>query len=82
MVYPVNNIQNSDVSNLKTEFENGTAIGMPPIHFDNRKIPPVSNLNNVNVYNPDYNLVKRYSSKQFPSNGFFNGGFFKSQDFI
>ena len=74
MVYPVNNIQNSDVSNLKTEFENGTTIGMLPIHFDNRKIPPVSNLNNVNVYNPDYNLVKRYSSKQ-SLKWLFNGGF-------
>ena len=69
MVYPVNNVQNPEVSNLTTEFENGTAIGMPPIHFHNRKVPPISNLNNVNVYNPDYNSVRRYNSKQAPSNG-------------
>ena len=44
MVYPVNNIQNPELSNLTTEFENGTAIGMPPIHYHNRKVPPISNL--------------------------------------
>ena len=49
MVYPVNNIQNPELSNLTTEFENGTAIGMPPIQFNNRKNPPIANINNVNT---------------------------------
>ena len=79
MVYPVNNIQNSDVSNLTTEFENGTAIGMPPIHFDNRKKPPVSNINNVNVIILIITLVKRYSSKQIPSNGSLTEAFLKAR---
>ena len=69
MVYPVNNIQNPELSNLTTEFENGTAIGMPPIHYHNRKVPPIYNLNKLNVYNPHDNPVRRYSSKQAPSNG-------------
>ena len=46
------------------------------------KVPPISNLNNVNVYNPDYNSVKRYSSKQAPSNGSLTEAFFKSQNYI
>ena len=79
MVYPVNNVQNPEVSNLTTEFENGTAIGMPPIHFHNRKVPPISNLNNVNVYNPDYNSVRRYNSKQAPSNGSLTEAFLKAR---
>ena len=82
MVYPVNNVQNPVVSNLTTEFENGNAIGMPPIHFHNRKVPPISNLNNVNVYNPDYNSVRRYNSKQAPSNGSLTEAFFKSQNYV
>ena len=79
MVYPVNNIQNPELSNLTTEFENGTAIGMPPIHFHNRKTPPISNLNNLNVYNPDYNSVRKYSSRLAPSNGSLTEAFLKAR---
>ena len=79
MVYPVNNIQNPELSNLTTEFENGTAIGMPPIHFHNRKNAPISNLNNANVYNPDYNPIRRYNSKQAPSNGSLTEAFLKAR---
>ena len=79
MVYPVNNIQNPEFSNLTTEFDNGTAIGMPPIQFNNRKNPPISNINNVNTYNPDYNPVRRYNSKQAPSNGSLTEAFLKAR---
>ena len=79
MVYPVNNIQNPEFSNLTTEFKNGTAIGMPPIHFHNRKNSPISNINNVNVYNPDYNSVRRYSNTQSPSNGSSTEAFLKAR---
>lgn len=79
MVNTLNNFQNPELLNLQTEFDNGTAIGMPPIHFHNRKNAPISNLNNTNVYNPDYNPIRRYNSKQAPSNGSLTEAFLKAR---
>ena len=78
MVYPVNNVQNPEVSNLTTEFENGTAIGMPPINFGERKNTPVSNINNLNTYSPEHNPVRRYNKNLAPST-VLTEAFFKSR---
>ena len=79
MVIPLNTATNFQNENYKAEFDNGTAIGMPPIHFHNRKNAPISNLNNTNVYNPDYNPIRRYNSKQAPSNGSLTEAFLKAR---
>ena len=79
MVNPLNSPYSPENINHRTEFDNGTAIGMPPIHFHNRKTPPISNLNNLNVYNPDYNSVRKYSSKLAPSNGSLTEAFLKAR---
>ena len=79
MVNPLNLPYNPENINHRTEFDNGTAIGMPPIHFHNRKNAPISNLNNTNVYNPDYNPIRRYNSKQAPSNGSLTEAFLKAR---
>ena len=79
MVSPINFTNQPENFNSQTEFENGTAIGMPPIQFNNRKNPPISNINNVNTYNPDYNPVRRYNSKQAPSNGSLTEAFLKAR---
>ena len=79
MVSPINFTNQPENFNSQTEFDNGTAIGMPPIHFHNRKNAPISNLNNTNVYNPDYNPIRRYSSKQAPSNGSLTEAFLKAR---
>ena len=78
MVYPVNNIQNPELSNLTTEFENGTAIGMPPISFSSRKNAPITNVNNSYEYNPSHNSSRRYSKNLAPS-GILTEAFFKSR---
>ena len=54
---------------------------MPPINFSSRKLSPVTNLNNTNSYTPDYNPVKRYSSKLSPS-GLLTEAFLKARIFF
>ena len=48
MVSPINLISQVDNFKSQTESDNGTAIGMPPIYFHNRKTGPITNLNNSN----------------------------------
>ena len=67
MVSPINLISQVDNFKSQTEFDNGTAIGMPPIYFHNRKTGPITNLNNSNSYSPDYNPIKRFVNRQAPS---------------
>ena len=81
MVNPINFTNQPENFNSQTEFDNGTAIGMPPINFSNRKLSPVTNLNNANSYTPDYNPVKRYSSKLSPS-GLLTEAFLKARIFF
>jgi len=52
MVNPLNSPYSPENINHRTEFENGTAIGMPPINFGERKNTPVSNINSLNTYSP------------------------------
>ena len=79
MVSPVNFTNSPDNFRPETEFDNGTAIGMPPIHYHNRKTPPISNINNLNTYNPDYNPVRRYNNNSAPSNGSLTEAFLKAR---
>jgi|TARA_B100000287_G_C20473020_1_gene718014 hypothetical protein len=81
MVSPINFTNQPENFNSQTEFDNGTAIGMPPINFSSRKLSPVTNLNNTNSYTPDYNPVKRYSSKLSPS-GLLTEAFLKARIFF
>ena len=64
--------------NHRTEFENGTAIGMPPINFEERKNPPLTNINNLNAYTSSHNPVRRYNKNLAPS-GVLTESFFKSR---
>jgi len=82
MVSPLNFTNSAENFNPQTEFENGTAIGMPPIHYHNRKTAPITNLNNLNSYNPDHNPVKRYHSNLSPSYGFLTEAFLKARIFF
>ncbi len=66
MVYPVSNI-NPELNNHQIQFENGTAIGMPPINFADRKISPPTNINTINNYSPEYNPVRRINKNLAPS---------------
>ena len=79
MVSPVNFTNSPDNFNRETEFDNGTAIGMPPINYHNRKTAPISNINNMNTYNPDYNPVRRYNQNSSPSNGSLTEAFLKAR---
>ncbi len=81
MVSPINFTNQPENFNSQTEFENGTAIGMPPIYFQNRKIGPITNLNNSNSYTPDHNPIKRYSNKLAPS-GLLTEAFLKARIFF
>ena len=67
MVIPVNLVNQIDSFRPQTEFDNGTAIGMPPIYYHNRKTGPITNLNNSNSFSPDYNPIRRHVSRQAPS---------------
>ena len=79
MVNPLHSPYNPENINHRTEFDNGTAIGMPPIHYHNRKSPPISNINNLNSYNPDYNPIRRYNQNSAPSNGSLPDAFLKAR---
>ena len=46
MVNPLHSPHNPENINHRTEFDNGTAIGMPPISFSTRKNVPITNVNN------------------------------------
>ena len=81
MVNPLHLPHNPENINHRTEFDNGTAIGMPPIYFQNRKIGPITNLNNSNSYTPDHNPIKRYSNKLAPS-GLLTEAFLKARIFF
>ena len=78
MVNTLNNFQNPELLNLQTEFDNGTAIGMPPINFGIRKNAPITNVNNTYEYNPSHNSSRRYSKNLAPS-GILTEAFFKSR---
>ncbi len=82
MVNPINFTNSPENFNSQTEFENGTAIGMPPIHFQNRKLAPLSNLNDANSYNPDYNPIKRYHPFLAPSVGSTTVAYLKSRVYL
>ena len=79
MVSPINFTNQPENFNSQTEFDNGTAIGMPPIHYHNRKMAPISNINNMNTYSPDYNPVRRYNQNSSPSNGSLTEAFLKAR---
>ncbi len=78
MVNPLNLTNNFDSTNYQTEFENGTAIGMPPINFSTRKNAPITNVNNSYEYNPSHNSSRRYSKNLAPS-GILTEAFLKSR---
>lgn len=78
MINTLNNFQNPELLNLQTEFDNGTAIGMPPISFSTRKNAPITNVNNTYEYNPSHNSSRRYSKNLAPS-GILTEAFFKSR---
>ena len=78
MVIPLNTATNFQNENYKAEFDNGTAIGMPPISFSTRKNPPITNVNNSYEYNPSHNSSRRYSKNLAPS-GILTEAFFKSR---
>ena len=50
MVNPLHLPHNPENINHRTEFDNGTAIGMPPISFSTRKNVPITNVNNTYEY--------------------------------
>ena len=79
MVSPINFTSSPENFNSQTEFENGSAIGIPPINFTSRKISPATNLNNLNTYNPDYNPAKRYNPAMSPSQGILTEAFLKAR---
>ena len=78
MVNPLNFPYNPENINHRTEFDNGTAIGMPPISFSSRKNTPITNVNNSYEYNPSHNSSRRYSKNLAPS-GILTEAFFKSR---
>ena len=78
MVNPLNLPYNPENINHRTEFDNGTAIGMPPINFSTRKNAPITNVNNTYEYNPSHNSSRRYSKNLAPS-GILTEAFFKSR---
>ena len=78
MVIPLNTATNFQNENYKAEFDNGTAIGMPPISFSARKNAPITNANNSYEYNPSHNSSRRYSKNLAPS-GILTEAFFKSR---
>ena len=78
MVNPLNLPYNPENINHRTEFDNGTAIGMPPISFSSRKNTPITNVNNSYEYNPSHNSSRRYSKNLAPS-GILTEAFFKSR---
>ena len=82
MVSPVNFTNSPDNFRPETEFDNGTAIGMPPIQYNNRKIGPMTNINNANSFNPDHNPIRRYHANLSPSYGFLTEGFLKARIFF
>jgi len=82
MVSPLNFSNQPENFNTQTEFDNGTAIGMPPIYYQNRKMSPVTNLNSSNSYRPEHNPVKRYSPSLSPSYGFLTEAFLKARVFF
>ncbi|MFL2679020.1 MAG: hypothetical protein ACJ0GH_01390 [Alphaproteobacteria bacterium] len=79
MVIPLNTATNFQNENYKAEFDNGTAIGMPPINYNSRRITPLTNTNNLNSYDPNYNPVKRYNKNLAPSSGVLTEAFLKSR---
>jgi|TARA_B100000287_G_C20625472_1_gene777610 hypothetical protein len=78
MVNPLNSPYSPENINHRTEFENGTAIGMPPINFGERKNTPVSNINSLNTYSPEHNPIRRYNKNLAPSS-VLTEAFFKSR---
>ena len=78
MVNPLYSPHNPENINHRTEFDNGTAIGMPPINFGIRKNAPITNVNNTYEYNPSHNSSRRYSKNLAPS-GILTEAFFKSR---
>ena len=78
MVNPLHLPHNPENINHRTEFDNGTAIGMPPINFGIRKNAPITNVNNTYEYNPSHNSSRRYSKNLAPS-GILTEAFFKSR---
>ena len=78
MVNPLHSPYNPEIINHRTEFDNGTAIGMPPISFSTRKNAPITNVNNSYEYNPSHNSSRRYSKNLAPS-GILTEAFFKSR---
>ena len=78
MVNPLNLPYSPENINHRTEFDNGTAIGMPPISFSSRKNAPITNVNNSYEYNPSHNSSRRYSKNLAPS-GILTEAFFKSR---
>ncbi len=78
MVNPLHLPHNPENINYRTEFDNGTAIGMPPISFGARKNSPITNVNNSYEYNPSHNSSRRYSKNLAPS-GILTEAFFKSR---
>ena len=78
MVNPINFTNQPENFNSQTEFDNGTAIGMPPISFSTRKNAPITNVNNTYEYNPSHNSSRRYSKNLAPS-GILTEAFFKSR---
>ena len=78
MVNPLNLPYSPENINHRTEFDNGTAIGMPPISFSTRKNAPITNVNNSYEYNPSHNSSRRYSKNLAPS-GILTEAFFKSR---
>ena len=78
MVNPLNSPYSPENINHRTEFDNGTAIGMPPINFSTRKNAPITNVNNSNEYTPSHNSSRRYSKNLAPS-GILTEAFFKSR---
>ena len=81
MVNPLHTPYIPENINHRTEFDNGTAIGMPPISFSTRKNAPITNVNNSYEYNPSNNSSRRYSKNLAPS-GILTEAFFKSRDFL
>ena len=78
MVNPLHSPYNPEIINHRTEFDNGTAIGMPPISFSSRKNTHITNVNNSYEYNPSHNSSRRYSKNLAPS-GILTEAFFKSR---
>ena len=78
MVNPLHSPYNPENINHRTEFDNGTAIGMQPISFNTRKNAPITNVNNSYEYNPSHNSSRRYSKNLAPS-GILTEAFFKSR---